>query len=149
MPLLTRILITLALGLLMTTTSAYAADRSTTITVGTQEVGLTAGYMLPHRLTQDHTTKQQGPAFMPSWMMTVTDLWATVGIADRSQSAPRWSISNFRNRFSLTASASPRKSDIRSADGIGSGPMPNSPEVPFGPISQERSQKSRANSISS
>jgi lipid A 3-O-deacylase len=43
------------------------------ITVGTQEVGLSAGYLLPHRLTHDHTTKQQGPAFMPSWMMTVTD----------------------------------------------------------------------------
>ena len=43
------------------------------ITVGTQEIGLTAGYLLPHRLTVDHTTKQSGPAFMPSWMMTVTD----------------------------------------------------------------------------
>lgn len=43
------------------------------ITVGTQEVGLSAGYLLPHRLTDAHTTKQQGVAFMPSWMMTVTD----------------------------------------------------------------------------
>ena len=41
--------------------------------VGTQEVGLSAGYLLPHRLTVDHTTKQQGIAFMPSWMMTITD----------------------------------------------------------------------------
>jgi lipid A 3-O-deacylase len=52
---------------------AYAAEGSPAITVGTQEVGLTAGYMLPHRLTADHTTKQKGPAFMPSWMMTLTD----------------------------------------------------------------------------
>ena len=73
MPFLARVLTTLALGSLMMTTSAYAADRAPIITVGTQEVGLTAGYMLPHPLTQDHTTKQQGPAFMPSWMMTVTD----------------------------------------------------------------------------
>jgi lipid A 3-O-deacylase len=51
----------------------YAADPTPKITVGTQEVGLTAGYMLPHRLTTDHTTKQQGVAFMPSWMMTLTD----------------------------------------------------------------------------
>ena len=42
------------------------------ITVGTQEVGLSAGYLLPHRLTMDHTTKQQGVAFMPSWMMTAS-----------------------------------------------------------------------------
>lgn len=35
--------------------------------MGTQEVGLTAGYLLPHRLTKDHVTKQQGPALMPSW----------------------------------------------------------------------------------
>ena len=73
MPLLTRILTVVTLGLLMTTDIAQAADVSPRITVGTQEVGLTAGYLLPHRLTHDHTTKQQGPAFMPSWMMTVTD----------------------------------------------------------------------------
>ncbi len=34
---------------------------------GTQEIGLTAGYLLPHRLTKDHVTKQEGPALMPSW----------------------------------------------------------------------------------
>lgn len=43
------------------------------ITVGTQEVGLSAGYLLPQLLTEDHTTKQQGVALMPSWMITVTD----------------------------------------------------------------------------
>ena len=73
MPFLVRVLTALAFGSLMTTHSVYAADRSPTITVGTQEVGLAAGYMLPHRLTKDHTTKQQGVAFMPSWMMTITD----------------------------------------------------------------------------
>jgi opacity protein-like surface antigen len=73
MPFLAWIVTALVLVSLMTTTDVHAADHSPTITVGTQEVGLTAGYMLPHRLTQDHTTKQQGPAFMPSWMMTVTD----------------------------------------------------------------------------
>ena len=50
---------------------AHAADPTPKITVGTQEVGLSIGYLLPHRLTQDHTTKQQGPAFMPYWMMTL------------------------------------------------------------------------------
>jgi hypothetical protein len=44
------------------------------LTVGTQEFGLTAGYMLPHRLTTDHSTKQKGPALMPSWHMVLTDL---------------------------------------------------------------------------
>ncbi|HMI39257.1 MAG TPA: acyloxyacyl hydrolase [Nitrospiraceae bacterium] len=73
MPFLVRVLTALALGSLMTNTCVYAADGSPTITVGTQEVGLAAGYMLPHRLTKDHTTKQQGVAFMPSWMMTITD----------------------------------------------------------------------------
>jgi lipid A 3-O-deacylase len=57
----------------MTTPLGQASDSLPAITVGTQEVGLTAGYLLPHRLTQDHTTKQQGPALMPSWMMTLTD----------------------------------------------------------------------------
>lgn len=73
MPFLTRILIPLFLGAIMTAHGAHADEGSPAITVGTQEVGLTAGYMLPHRLTADHTTKQKGPAFMPSWMMTLTD----------------------------------------------------------------------------
>ena len=51
----------------------HAAGPTPQITVGTQEVGLSMGYLLPHRLTQDHTTKQQGVAFMPSWMITLTD----------------------------------------------------------------------------
>jgi lipid A 3-O-deacylase len=51
----------------------YAADPTPKITVGTQEVGLSVGYLLPHRLTEDHTTKQEGIVFMPSWMMTLSD----------------------------------------------------------------------------
>ena len=73
MPLLARVLTISALGLLMTTTGVYAADGSPTITVGTQEVGLTAGYMLPLHLKKNNTTDQEGLAFMPSWMMTLTD----------------------------------------------------------------------------
>jgi lipid A 3-O-deacylase len=73
MPFLVRFLTAFVLGFIMTTTGVHAADVSPRITIGTQEVGLTAGYMLPHRLTTDHTTKQEGPAFMPSWMITITD----------------------------------------------------------------------------
>lgn len=54
-------------------TPVFADEPAPVITVGTQEVGLTAGYLLPQRLTKDHTTKQKGPALMPSWMMTLTD----------------------------------------------------------------------------
>jgi lipid A 3-O-deacylase len=43
------------------------------LTVGTQEISLSAGYLLPHRLTNEHTTKQSGPAVMPSWAMVLTD----------------------------------------------------------------------------
>ena len=43
------------------------------LTVGTQEISLSAGYLLPHRLTDQHTTKQSGPAVMPSWAMVLTD----------------------------------------------------------------------------
>jgi lipid A 3-O-deacylase len=73
MPFLNRVLTALALGSLMTTPFLHAAEISPTITVGTQEVGLAVGYILPHRLTDEHTTKQEGPAFMPSWMITITD----------------------------------------------------------------------------
>jgi lipid A 3-O-deacylase len=72
MPLLRRLIIFFTLGLLVTA-SVQASDVSPRITIGTQEVSLTAGYLLPHRLTTDHTTKQEGPALMPSWMMTLTD----------------------------------------------------------------------------
>lgn len=62
-----------AFGTLMTTSLVHANDILPRITVGTQEVGLTAGYLFGHRLTERHTTKQHGPALMPSWMMTLTD----------------------------------------------------------------------------
>lgn len=64
---------TVALAALMAAPGVRADDGVPTITVGTQEVGLTAGYMFSHRLTELHTTKQHGPAVMPSWMMTLTD----------------------------------------------------------------------------
>jgi len=56
----------------MTTAGVHAASGSPRITVGTQEVSLTAGYLLPNRL-KHYPTKQEGPAFMPSWMITLTD----------------------------------------------------------------------------
>lgn len=73
MPLLVRIFTALVLGSLMSTTIAQAADVSPTVTVGTQEVGLAVGYMIPQRLTDEHVTNQQGPVLMPSWMITITD----------------------------------------------------------------------------
>lgn len=68
-----RTFATLALVAILTAPSAQAEDVVPTITVGTQEVGLTAGYLFSHRLTELHRTKQHGPAVMPSWMMTITD----------------------------------------------------------------------------
>ncbi len=72
MPFLSRLFI-IGVGVCMTATAARAADDLPHITIGTQEISLTAGYLLPNRLTTDHTTKQSGPAIMPSWMMTITD----------------------------------------------------------------------------
>ncbi len=63
----------LAFGMILTASFAQAGEVSPSITVGTQEVGLTAGYMFSHRLTELHKTKQHGPALMPSWMITITD----------------------------------------------------------------------------
>lgn len=54
-----RTLLVAVLGALMTAPVLQAEERSPAITIGTQEVGLTAGYLLPHRLTGDHVTKQQ------------------------------------------------------------------------------------------
>ncbi|OQW35892.1 MAG: hypothetical protein A4E19_15655 [Nitrospira sp. SG-bin1] len=68
-----RTVTTVILGLIMEASVTHASDVSPTITVGTQEVGLTAGYLFSHRLTDLHTTKQHGPALMPSWMITLTD----------------------------------------------------------------------------
>lgn len=68
-----RVLTIVSLWSLMSVPSARGGEVSPTITVGTQEVGLTAGYIFSHRLTELHTTKQHGPALMPSWMMTLTE----------------------------------------------------------------------------
>ena len=70
---LAHIAATTLVSVIMTAPIAQADDVSPTITVGTQEVGMTAGYMFSHRLTELHTTKQHGPALMPSWMITLTD----------------------------------------------------------------------------
>ncbi len=60
--------------LIMIVSARVGAEQSgSQLPVGTQEIGLTAGYLLPHRLTTDHTTKQSGPAFMPSWGMVLTE----------------------------------------------------------------------------
>jgi lipid A 3-O-deacylase len=73
MSLLARIYAVPTLLIITTVSGVQAGDLSPTITVGTQEVGLTAGNLFGHRLTDLHTTKQHGPALMPSWMMTLTD----------------------------------------------------------------------------
>jgi opacity protein-like surface antigen len=73
MPFLAWVLTALVIGSLMTTADVHAADVSPRITIGTQEVGLTAGYVVSHLLKKSSQTELSGPAFMPSWMMTITD----------------------------------------------------------------------------
>lgn len=71
---------TLAVTLLATITLcapipiSYAGENVPRPTIGTQEIGLSAGYLFPHRLVEGKSkTEQRGPAFMPSWMITLTD----------------------------------------------------------------------------
>jgi lipid A 3-O-deacylase len=63
----------LGLALLAKVLPSQAEEILPHLTVGTQEIGLSAGYLLPNRLTDEHSTKQSGPAFMPSWAMVLTD----------------------------------------------------------------------------
>jgi hypothetical protein len=67
------LLITLTVVLSFLWISCQAEDTVPHLTVGTQEIGLSAGYLLPNRLTDEHSTKQSGPALMPSWAMVLTD----------------------------------------------------------------------------
>jgi lipid A 3-O-deacylase len=67
------VLITFAVVLSFVWMSCQAEDTVPHFTVGTQEISLSAGYLLPNRLTDQHTTKQSGPALMPSWAMVLTD----------------------------------------------------------------------------
>jgi hypothetical protein len=60
-------------GFLSISIACQAEDIIPRLTVGTQEISLSAGYLMPHRLTDKHTTKQSGPAIMPSWAMVLTD----------------------------------------------------------------------------
>jgi lipid A 3-O-deacylase len=66
-------LITFTIALFFLWISCRAEDSIPHLTVGTQEIGLSAGYLLPNRLTDEHSTKQSGPAIMPSWAMVLTD----------------------------------------------------------------------------
>src|SRR5262245_66099487 len=73
MPYLARIISAWVLGSLMMTTSLHAGSDSPRITVGTQEIGLSVGYLFPHRLVEGKSkTEQRGPVVMPSWMITLT-----------------------------------------------------------------------------
>jgi hypothetical protein len=66
----------LAWGLLLGSPVSAESDAGRVVPhtpAGTQEISLATGYLLPHRLTRDHTTKQQGVAVMPSWNMVLTD----------------------------------------------------------------------------
>jgi lipid A 3-O-deacylase len=67
------VLMTFAVVLSSLSMACDAGETFPHLTVGTQEIGVSAGYLLPHRLTTDHTTKQSGPAVMPSWTMVLTD----------------------------------------------------------------------------
>ena len=51
----------------------HSSENTPLPTIGTQEVGLTAGYLLPVRLKHNSESKQRCPAAMPSWMITLTD----------------------------------------------------------------------------
>ena len=51
----------------------FAGENVSRPTIGTQEIGLSAGYLLSDCLRARCKTEQSGPAFMPSWMMTMTD----------------------------------------------------------------------------
>ncbi len=74
MALIARTFIVLTLIVILLTPSVQAGDVSPKITIGTQEIGLTAGYFFPHLLSDRKSkTEQHGPAFMPSWMMTLTE----------------------------------------------------------------------------
>lgn len=74
MALLARTVTALALIIILLAPNTQAGEVSPTITIGTQEIGLTAGYMIPHLLKPGKSeTEQHGPAFMPSWMVTLTE----------------------------------------------------------------------------
>ena len=66
-------LITFLAVLLSLSSRSRAEEIIPHLTVGSQEISLSAGYLLPHRLTNQHTTKQSGPAIMPSWAMVLTE----------------------------------------------------------------------------
>jgi hypothetical protein len=69
----TRVIVLLLIAVWSWGPPLRAEDDSPQLPFGTQEIGLTAGYLLPFRLTTNATTKQSGPAFMPSWGIVVTD----------------------------------------------------------------------------
>src|SRR6185503_19106082 len=63
------VLITFATVLSSLSIVCDAGETVPHLTVGTQEIGLSAGYLISSRLTDQHSTKQSGPAIMPSLAM--------------------------------------------------------------------------------
>lgn len=68
----------LALPLLLTLyplpfSAAAASDKPPSTPIGTQTIGLTTGPFFPLRVGASQTSKLFGEAFMPSWMVTLTE----------------------------------------------------------------------------
>jgi hypothetical protein len=64
----------LASGFVSSTVDSQAEEIKPHFPASMQELRLTAGYLLPHRLTKDHVTEQEGPALMPLWEMVLHEL---------------------------------------------------------------------------
>lgn len=122
-------------------TSAHAADPAPQITVGTQEVGLSAGYLLPERLTKHHVTKQQGPAFMPSWMITLTDPIGDGWYRGQVSIGAEVVYIQFQEPVLTHGADLIRRLNTPSWQTTGSAPTLNLREAPSGPISATRSRK--------
>lgn len=71
-------ILSLALPLLLTihflsSTSAASTDEPASTPIGTQTIGLTTGPFFPLRVGPNQSSKLFGEAFMPSWMVTLTE----------------------------------------------------------------------------
>ncbi len=70
-------ILSLALSLFLTVYlppfSAAASDEPASTPIGTQTIGLTTGPFFPLRVGTSQTSKLFGEAFMPSWMVTLTE----------------------------------------------------------------------------
>ncbi len=139
----------LSSGFVSSTVDSQAEEIKPHFPASMQELRLTAGYLLPHRLTKDHVTKQEGPALMPLWEMVLHELVGDGWYQGQTTVGAKAVCIEFREPVLTHGVGFTPESNTRASHSIACGLMSSSPAARSGTTWADAFPKSRLGSTSS